>query len=105
MVIIETPIFTKRIQEFISAEEYRLFQTHLVNRPDAGKLIPGSGGLRKLRWSSGGHGKSGGIRVIYYWFVSQDVILLLYAYPKNIQADLTTAQLKQLKKIIEKEYL
>lgn len=104
MVIIETPIFTKRIQELITDDEYRLLQTHLVNRPDVGKIIPGSGGLRKLRWSAGGHGKRGGIRSIYYWFVSQDIILLLYAYPKSEQDDLTQEQLKQLKKIVEKEY-
>jgi hypothetical protein len=61
MVIIETPIFTRRIQELISDEEYRLLQIHLVNRPGVGKTIPGSGGLRKLRWSAEGHGKRGGI--------------------------------------------
>ncbi|MEW6740009.1 MAG: hypothetical protein ACOYU2_09015 [Nitrospirota bacterium] len=105
MVIIETPIFTKRIRELMPDEEYRLLQTHLVNRPDAGKIISGSRGLRKLRWSTGGHGKRGGIRVIYYWFVSQEVILLLFAYPKSEQDDLTTDQLRQLKKIIEREYL
>jgi hypothetical protein len=104
MVIIETPIFTKRIQELLTNDEYRLFQAHLVNRTDVGKIIPGSGGLRKLRWSGGGHGKRGGIRSIYYWFVSQDIILLLYAYPKNERDDLTPEQLKQLKKIVEKEY-
>ena len=104
MVIIETPIFTKRIQELITDDEYRFLQTHLVNRPDVGKIIPGSGGLRKLRWSAGGHGKRGGIRSIYYWFVSQDIILLLYAYPKSDQDDLTPEQLKQLKKIVEREY-
>lgn len=104
MVIIETPIFTRRIQELITEDEYRLLQTHLVNRPDDGKIIPGSGGLRKLRWSAGGHGKRGGIRSIYYWFVSQDLILLLYAYPKSEQDDLTPEQLKQLKRIVEKEY-
>lgn len=104
MVIIETPIFTRRIQATLSDEEYRLLQNHLVNRPDSGKLMPGSGGLRKLRWAAGGHGKRGGIRVIYYWFVSQDIILLLFAYPKSEQDDLTMDQLKQLKKIIEGEY-
>jgi len=104
MVIIETPIFTKRIQELITDDEYRLLQTHLVNRPDVGQIIPGSGGLRKLRWSAGGHGKRGGIRSIYYWFVSQDIIILLYAYPKNEQDNLTPKQLKQLKRIVEKEY-
>jgi mRNA-degrading endonuclease RelE of RelBE toxin-antitoxin system len=105
MVIIETPIFTRVIQDLISEEEYRLFQLHLVNKPEAGKIILGSGGLRKVRWSGSGHGKSGGIRVIYYWVVSHDTILLLYAYPKSRQDDLTSEQLQQIKKIIEKEYL
>jgi mRNA-degrading endonuclease RelE of RelBE toxin-antitoxin system len=104
MVIIETPIFTRLIQELIPEEEYRLFQLHLVNKPEAGKIIAGSGGLRKLRWSAGGHGKSGGIRVIYYWVVSHETILLLYAYPKSRQDDLTPEQLQQIRKVIEKEY-
>jgi len=105
MLIIETPIFTKRIQELISNEEYRLLQIHLVNRPDVGKIITGSGGLRKIRWSVEGHGKRGGIRVIYYLFAAQNVILFLYAYAKSKQDDLTMDQLRQLKKVIEKEYV
>ena len=104
MVLIETPIFTQRIQAMLSDEEYRLLQTHLVNRPDVGKVIPGTGGLRKLRWSAGGHGKRGGIRVIYYWFVSQDVILLLFPYSKNERDDLTAKQLRQLRRLVEREY-
>ncbi len=105
MVIIETPIFTKRIQELIPDEEYRLLQVHLINRPDAGKIMRGSGGLRKLRWSAGGHGKSGGIRVIYYWLLPRDAILFLYAYPKSEQDDLTAEQLRQIRKVVEREYL
>ncbi|MBI4596250.1 MAG: type II toxin-antitoxin system RelE/ParE family toxin [Candidatus Tectomicrobia bacterium] len=105
MIIIETPIFTRRIQELILDEEYRLLQIHLVNRPDAGKTMPGSGGLRKLRWSAGGHGKRGGIRVIYYWLLPRDAILLLYVYPKSKQDDLTTEQLRQIRKVVEREYL
>jgi len=105
MLIIETPLFTRRIQAILSDEEYRLLQTHLINKPDVGKVIPGSGGLRKLRWSAGGHGKRGGIRVIYYWFMLQDTLLLLFAYSKSEQDDLTSAQLRQLRKVIEKEYL
>ena len=89
----------------LSDEEYRLLQAHLVNKPDVGKIIPGSGGMRKLRWSAKGHGRRGGIRVIYYWFISKDIILLLFAYSKNEQDDLTKEQLRQLKKIIEREYL
>lgn len=104
MVIIETPIFTRRIQTILSDEEYRLLQVHLVNKPDSGKVIRGSGGLRKLRWSAGGHGKRGGIRIIYYWFVAQDTLLFLFAYPKSEQDDLTPEQLRQLKRVVEGEY-
>ena len=105
MVIIETPIFTKRIVGLLSEEEYRLFQADLLNNPDAGKVIPGSGGLRKIRWSAKDHGKRGGVRVIYYWFNSRDIVLLLFVYPKNERDDLTPEQLKQLRKVIEGEYI
>ena len=105
MVIIETPIFTDRVLTLLSEEQYRLFQAYLLNNPEAGKVIPGSGGLRKLRWTAKGHGKSGGIRVIYYWFVSRDTILLLFAYSKNERDDLTPVQIRQLRKVIEGEYV
>ena len=104
MVIMETSIFTCQIQEMLSDEEYRFLQIELINRPESGKVIPRSGGLRKLRWSLKGSGKRGGIRIIYYWFVSQENILLLFAYPKNVQDDLTEYQLRQLRKIVEGEY-
>jgi mRNA-degrading endonuclease RelE of RelBE toxin-antitoxin system len=104
MIIIETPIFTKQVLEVLQDDEYRLFQNMLLERPDAGKIIPGSGGLRKIRWSAEGRGKRGGIRVIYYWFTAQGAILLLFIYPKNVQANLTVDQQKQLKKIVDEEY-
>ena len=104
MVIIETPIFTKQLFSSLSDDEYRLFQAALLERPDAGKVIPGGGGLRKLRWRLKGRGKSGGARVIYYWFTARETILLLFMYPKNVQENLTQDQLKQLKRLIEKEY-
>lgn len=104
MVIVETPIFTKQVLSTLSDDEYRLLQQVLLERPDAGKVISGSGGLRKLRWAAEGRGKRGGVRVIYYWLTAQSAILLLFIYPKNIQDDLTPDQLKKLKKIIEEEY-
>jgi len=104
MVIVETPIFTRRIQAILSDEEYRYLQAQLVQRPNTGKIIPGSGGLRKLRWSASGRGKRGGARIIYYWFVSPAVMLMLFAFPKNEQDDLTPDQMKQLKKIVEGEF-
>jgi len=104
MVIIETPIFTKQILSTLSDDEYRLLQQALLERPGAGKVIPGSGGLRKLRWTAEGRGKRGGVRMIYYWFTAQGTILLLFIYPKNVQDNLTPDQLKQLKKVVEEEY-
>ena len=67
MLFIETPIFTKLIQDSLADEEYRGVQHTLLMRPDTGVVIPGSGGLRKMRWKDVGRGKSGGLRIIYYW--------------------------------------
>ena len=93
MLFIETPIFTKLVIDLISDDEYRKLQLALVLRPEAGKLISGSGGLRKIRWKSGGSGKRGGLRVIYFWDVPMDIIYMLLIYKKNKQEDLTPNQL------------
>jgi hypothetical protein len=63
MVFVETPIFTKQVVEALTDEQYGVLQGSLVARPDAGDLIKGSGGIRKLRWALPGRGKSGGVRV------------------------------------------
>lgn len=104
MVIIETSIFTRRVQALIDDENYRRLQTILITRPDAGDLIPGGGGLRKICWSAQGRGKRGGVRVIYYWAVQYDRILMLLIYAKSEQDNLTLEQLKVLRRIIEEEY-
>ena len=104
MVIIETSIFTRQIEKVLDDEEYRALQTLLISRPDAGKVIVGSGGIRKARWAASGRGKRGSARVIYYWAVRRDHILMLLIYQKNEQDDLTPAQLQRLRQIVEKEY-
>ena len=104
MVIIETSVFTKQVTRLLDEDEYRLLQSILVNRPDAGDVIPGSGGLRKIRWGLGERGKRGGVRVIYYWAVRQERLVMLVMYPKNERDDLTKDQLKILRKIIKEEY-
>jgi len=101
MVIIETSIFTKAIQRLMSDDEYRQFQSALVIRPDMGTLIPGSGGLRKLRWRLPGHGKRGGVRVIYYLVPSREEIRMLMVYAKARQENLTSRQLNLLRRIVE----
>jgi|SRR5450755_5147265 hypothetical protein len=101
MVFIETPIFSKQVIGVLTDEQYGLMQASLVANPNAGDLIKGSGGLRKLRWALAGRGKSGGIRVIYFWRVSESQILMLTMYAKNVQANLTPVQVKQLAKLVE----
>ena len=104
MIIIETSIFSRQVQALLSDEEYRQLQLALILQPDMGAIIPGSGGLRKARWSLAGRGKRSGVRTIYYWAVSENQILMLLMYAKNEQDNLTREQLKVLRRIIEEEY-
>jgi mRNA-degrading endonuclease RelE of RelBE toxin-antitoxin system len=104
MVIVETSLFIKQAQRLLTDETYRQLQSDLASRPDLGAIIPGSGGLRKVRWGYGGQGKRGGVRVIYYWAVSEDHLLMLMMYPKNVQDNLSPAQLKMLRQLVEEEY-
>jgi hypothetical protein len=88
----------------LSDDEYRLLQQALVAHPDAGRLIRGTGGLRKLRWAAKGRGKRGGARIVYYWHAPGDRLLMLLAYAKGEQDDLTPRQRAVLRKIVETEY-
>jgi hypothetical protein len=103
MVFIETSIFTREIQRLLPDESYRMLQSVLMLRPDAGSVIRGSGGLRKIRWNLPGSGKRGALRVIYFWS-PPDTIFLLFPYRKTDQEDLTSEQLKLLRKMV-KEFL
>jgi len=104
MVIVETSVFTRQILNLLTDDEYRKLQVVLANRPTVGDVIKNSGGLRKVRWAIAGRGKRGGIRVIYYWAVKQERLLVLFAYPKNERDDLTADQLKILRILVESEY-
>ncbi len=101
MIFVETLTFTKRVLALLDDESYSGLQTWLAKHPDAGDVIRSSGGLRKIRWAAKGHGKRGGVRVIYYWWMGKDRISMLFIYPKNEMDDLTTDQLKQLKRALE----
>ena len=103
MIFIETSIFTKEIKRILPDDEYRMLQTALLFRPDAGDLIQGSGGLRKVRWNLPGRGKRGALRVIYYWD-PPDVIFMLMPYEKTEQENLLPQQLKLLRALV-KEWL
>jgi hypothetical protein len=82
----------------------RAFQIRLAANPGLGALIKGGGGIRKIRVMVGARGKRGGARVIYYWAARRDLILLLYAYPKSVSADLTPKQVGQLAKVVKQEF-
>ena len=101
MEFIETPVFTKASRSLLTDHELRQLQMTLLTRPDMGQVIPGSAGLRKMRWISGGKGKRGGLRVIYYWIAADHKIYLLYAYSKSKQEDLAPDQIKILRRLME----
>ena len=100
MIFVETRLFTSRILDAMSDDEYAGLQNHLSQHPDAGALIPGAGGVRKVRWAGSGRGKRGGSRLIYYWDCG-DRILMLYVYLKNERENLTEGQKKLMKEIAE----
>jgi len=104
MVFKETTVFTKQVKQLLDSESYRLLQLRLVADPEAGALIPGTGGLRKIRWQGSGRGKRGGIRVIYYWATKYDGLLMLLAYPKNEKDDLSPEQKKVLAALVKEEF-
>ena len=100
MRFIETSIFTKEILKLIPDDSYRTLQSSLMFRPDAGSVIRGSGGLRKVRWKLPGIGKRGSIRIIYYWD-PPETIYVIFAYKKTVQKDLTPEQIKVLRRLVE----
>ena len=100
-VFFETSVFTRRVTELLPDDEYTELQRVLVDNPNAGDLIPGSGGLRKIRWAGQGRGKRGGLRVIYYYLVNRDQFYMLLIYRKNEQDDLSPEQLRTLRRAVE----
>ena len=104
MELIETSVFTRQIAALLSDDEYHQFQSRIAANPSLGAVIKGGGGIRKIRVAAKSKGKSGGARVIYYWAVRKDVILLLFAYAKNESADLTQKQVSELARTVKKEF-
>jgi mRNA-degrading endonuclease RelE of RelBE toxin-antitoxin system len=98
---IETRLFTRLVLEYLSDEEYGALQQALVEDPESGPVIPGSGGVRKLRWAAPGRGKRGGYRVIYYVKRANGVIWMLTMYPKNVAENIPAHILRQIRKEVE----
>lgn len=101
MEFIETPTFTRQIQELLTDEEYRGLQNMLVDDPECGDLIKGGGGIRKVRHAAQGKGKSGGARAIYYWIKDRHQIYMLVVYPKSRKDDLSDKETAILRELVK----
>jgi hypothetical protein len=101
----EAPPFTQLLKDYLSDDDYAGLQQCLARDPEAGDLIPGTGGFRRLRWTDPRRrkGKRGGLRVIYFYFAEDRQIWLMTLYGKDEVADLTPDQKRALKAIVERE--
>jgi len=97
--VIEFKLFSRLADGRLDETQLRALIDHLAADPDAGALIPGTGGARKLRWTAAGRGKRGGSRVIYYWHCDACPVYLITIYLKNERADLTQKEIQQLREI------
>lgn len=96
LTIIESPLFTKLWPDYWSVEEHGEFAAYLASNPEAGDLIPGSGGCRKICWTRSGMGKRGGVRVIYTVRLKNDVVVLLTIYSKNAKDNIPSHVLRKI---------
>ena len=100
-VIVETQPYQRAVQRVWDSSTQMEFKTFIGLNPEAGDIIPGTGGIRKVRWQGSGHGKRGGVRIIYYVYNEYYPIYLLYAYPKNVQVNLSEDEKKIFTKVTE----
>ena len=98
---IATRLFTKLVLDYLADDDYAALQEALMVDPDAGLVIPGSGGVRKLRWAAPGRGKRGGYRIIYYVRRAHGAIWMLTMYPKNVAENIPAHVLRQIRKEVE----
>ena len=96
-----TTTFTRMITDLLSDEDYRILQHTLAANPEVGDIVPGGGGIRKIRFALPDKGKRGGIRIIYYWQKSKDSLYMLIAYIKSKKSNLTTAETAILKWLVK----
>jgi hypothetical protein len=101
VIFVETAVFTRQVKELLSDESYAGLQWFLATQPDAGDVIQGTGGLRKVRWVLHGRGKRGGVRVIYFHASRDQQIRMLLIYRKGVKDDLSAAEKRTLRELNE----
>jgi hypothetical protein len=94
LTVVETSAIARRAEKLLSSEEHEDLLFYLALHPESGDEIPGTGGVRKVRYAAKGKGKSGGVRVIYYFFDEENPLYAIFLYGKNEQANLTPEQKK-----------
>ena len=99
--IAEVPEYIRRAEKLLAAEERQDIVSYLAAHPKSGDRIEGTGGIRKIRWGRGGRGKSGGVRVIYYYHSEVMPLYLLAMFAKNEQANLSKAGRNDLAKLVD----
>jgi hypothetical protein len=99
ITVLQLPKFKAEATKLIGRDGIDAVAAYLIDHPDEGDVIPGAGGARKLRWAAKGKGKRGGARIIYLYVVIGACIYLLRCYSKNVKANLTTAEKKELRQI------
>jgi hypothetical protein len=102
---VEAPAFARFRDDYLDDDGFAELQRYLASNPEAGDMVPGAGGIRKLRWKDPrrGKGRRGGLRVIYYCFLSELEIWLLTLYDKDESSDLTKDEREQLRRALEAE--
>lgn len=101
--IVETPTFAADARELWTEEERGAFCAWLAAHPEAGDVIPGSGGCRKVRWGRGGSGKRGGVRIIYFTRLANGELWLLVIYAKSVRGNIPAHLLRAIREAIEDE--
>ena len=101
VTFVESPLFTKQVHDYLTDTEYGIFQEYLAANPNMGDVVRGSGGVRKIRWSRRGTGKSGGVRVLYFALTEAGQIWLLLIYAKSAVDSIPGHILKALKEEME----
>ena len=99
ITVLQLPRFKAEATELIGTDGIEALAIYLINHPDAGDVVPGSGGVRKLRWAAKGKGKRGGARIIYLYVVIAARVYLIRCYAKNVKTDLNAGEKKQLRQI------
>ena len=105
LVFFEAPLFTRLLPDYLDDEGYQRLQETLLENPELGDVMPGTGGFRKLRWRDlrRGKGKRGGLRVIYYYLTADHQLWFFTIYDKDEAADLASDEKRALKKAIQVE--